>query len=61
MRIGLLQKEREAVKFIRKAYQLALSMSDEGFHVAFSGGKDYEKKSIMERIRTRLVSQKGIS
>ncbi|KAA6337487.1 Phosphoadenosine phosphosulfate reductase [termite gut metagenome] len=40
MRTGLLQKEQEAVKFIRKAYQLALSMSDEGFHVAFSGGKD---------------------
>lgn len=36
----LLQKERKAVEFIRKASDLALSMSDEGFYVAFSGGKD---------------------
>ncbi|NDV68571.1 phosphoadenosine phosphosulfate reductase family protein [Dysgonomonas sp. 25] len=36
----LLQKERKAIEFIRKASDLALSMSDEGFHVAFSGGKD---------------------
>ncbi len=36
----LLRKEQEAIKFIRKAYSLACEMSDNGFHVAFSGGKD---------------------
>lgn len=36
----LIDKEREAVRFIRKAQDLALSLSDKGFHVAFSGGKD---------------------
>lgn len=36
----LLHKEHKAIEFIRKASDLALSMSDEGFHVAFSGGKD---------------------
>ena len=38
--MNLLQKERKAVEFIRRASDLALSMSDDGFHVAFSGGKD---------------------
>ena len=37
---SLLNKEKEAVRFIRKAESLALRMSDKGFHVAFSGGKD---------------------
>ena len=36
----LINKEKEAIKFIRNAEQLALQLSDEGFHVAFSGGKD---------------------
>ncbi len=36
----LLLKEKEAVKFIRNAYSLALDMNQNGFHVAFSGGKD---------------------
>lgn len=38
--MSLLRKEKEAIKFIRNAEGLALRMSDEGFHVAFSGGKD---------------------
>lgn len=37
---GLLNKEKEAVNFIRKAASLAMRMSDKGIHVAFSGGKD---------------------
>lgn len=36
----LIAKERRAIKFIKKAYPLACDMSSEGFHVAFSGGKD---------------------
>jgi phosphoadenosine phosphosulfate reductase len=40
LRENLLRKEKEAVAFIRKAYPLALSMSEKGFYVAFSGGKD---------------------
>lgn len=40
MKQNLLNKEKEAVKFIRKAESLAMRMSDKGFHVAFSGGKD---------------------
>ena len=36
----LFDKEKEAVRFIRKAYGLALSLSNKGFYVAFSGGKD---------------------
>lgn len=36
----LLRKEKEAVKFIRNAYPLALDMDKNGFHLAFSGGKD---------------------
>lgn len=37
---GLYQKEKEAINFIKKAYSLALDMNKDGFHVAFSGGKD---------------------
>lgn len=40
MKQSLFNKEKEAIKFIRKAESLALRMSDKGFHVAFSGGKD---------------------
>lgn len=40
MKRGLSEKEKEAIEFIRKAESLALRMSDQGFHVAFSGGKD---------------------
>lgn len=36
----LIEKERNAIKFIRNSYSLACDMSDNGFHVAFSGGKD---------------------
>lgn len=36
----IILKEKEAVEFIRKAESLALRMSERGFHVAFSGGKD---------------------
>ncbi len=40
MKQSLLDKEKEAVRFIKKAESLAMRMSDQGFHVAFSGGKD---------------------
>lgn len=40
MKQGLFNKEKEALQFIRKAESLAMRMSDKGFHVAFSGGKD---------------------
>lgn len=40
MKQSLFKKEKEAIEFIRKAESLALRMSDQGFHVAFSGGKD---------------------
>lgn len=40
MKHGLFNKEKEALQFIRKAESLAMRMSDKGFHVAFSGGKD---------------------
>lgn len=40
MKQSLLNKEKEAVEFIRNAESLAMRMSDKGFHVAFSGGKD---------------------
>ncbi|KAA6340123.1 hypothetical protein EZS27_011993 [termite gut metagenome] len=35
MRENLLRKENEAIAFIRKFYRLALSMQEDGFHVAF--------------------------
>ena len=40
MKQNLFNKEKEAIKFIKKAESLAMRMSDKGFHVAFSGGKD---------------------
>lgn len=36
----LIRKEKEAIAFIRKSHSLACDMSEDGFHVAFSGGKD---------------------
>lgn len=36
----LIELERKAIKFIRNAEKLALRMNENGFHVAFSGGKD---------------------
>ena len=36
----LARLEKEAIAFIRNAENLALSMDERGFHVAFSGGKD---------------------
>ena len=36
----LFELEQKAIKFIRNAESLALRMNENGFHVAFSGGKD---------------------
>lgn len=36
----LIQLEKRAIQFIRNAEPLALRMNANGFHVAFSGGKD---------------------
>lgn len=38
--MSLFKKELDAIRLIRKAEALALRMSERGFHVAFSGGKD---------------------
>lgn len=40
IRDSLIRKEKEAINFIRNAESIALEMSDKGFHLSFSGGKD---------------------
>jgi phosphoadenosine phosphosulfate reductase len=37
---ALIEKEKRSIQFIRNANDLALQMNNDGFHVAFSGGKD---------------------
>ncbi len=49
----LIELERKAIKFIRNAEKLALRMNENGFHVAFSGGKD-------SQVLLALVEMSGV-
>ena len=49
----LIDLERKAIKFIRNAEKLALRMNENGFHVAFSGGKD-------SQVLLALVEMSGV-